>query len=61
MNKLLKGALISSIVIAVYGFSFHGVHVNPHDWGAVALWLPVYCSPILVLSGASYLSERGKE
>jgi len=61
MNKLLRGALICSIVVAGYGLLFHFINVNPHDWGAVAMWLPVYISPIWGTAGISYLSERGKK
>ena len=61
MNKIFKSALIASLIVAVYGLLFHFYNVNPHDWEAVAMWLPVYVSPIWGIAGYSYLSERGKE
>ena len=58
MNKLLKGALICSAVVVGYGLLFHHLNVTPHDWRAVAMWLPVYISPIWGIVGFSYLMEE---
>ena len=60
MNKIIKGALISSIIVVGFGISFHGLAVTPHDWSAVALWLPIYISPLWGIAGVSYLTERSK-
>ena len=61
MNKLLKGTLICSLVVITYGILFHYYNVAYHDWKAVALWLPIYISPIWGIAGVSWLSERSKE
>ncbi len=61
MNKLFKGALISSLVILAFGVLFHYYNVTPNNWTAVAIWLPIYISPIWGIAGASWLSERSKE
>jgi len=61
MNKLLKSTLIASLIVVTYGILFHFYNVNPHNWKAVAMWLPVYISPIWGAAGYSYLSERGKK
>ena len=58
--KLLFGALICSLIVTIYGFLFHGYNVSPHDWAVVFMWMPVYISPIWVIAGFSWLSERGK-
>lgn len=60
MNKTIKGALICSLVVATFGLLFHFYNVTPHDWGAVAMWLPIYISPVWGVAGYSYLTERGK-
>ena len=61
MNKLIRSALICSLVVAGYGLLFHFYNVSPHDWKAVAMWMPLYIFPIWGLAGASWLSERRKE
>lgn len=60
-NHPFKMALICSVVIGSYCFLFHGIKVLPHDWGAVAMWIPVYISPLWAVAGASSLSERRKK
>jgi len=61
MNKLFRGALICSAVVVGFGLLFHYLTVKPNDWGAVALWIPLYISPIWGIAGFSYLTERRKE
>lgn len=61
MGKLLVGALVSSLVVVLFGLSWHGLRVSPNDWQAVVMWLPLYVAPIWGFAGASYLSERGKK
>ena len=58
MNKLFKGALISSSIVISFATFFHYYNVNPNDWEAFFMWLPIYISPIWSIAGASYLSER---
>jgi len=58
MEDIFKSAIIVSLVIATYAVCFHAITVNPNDWNAVALWLPVYISPIWGIAGASWYSER---
>ena len=60
MKKIFKGALNSSLVVTVFGLMFHYQTANPHDWAAVAFWLPIYLLPIWVIALGSYLSERKK-
>jgi len=61
MNKLIKGSLICSLVVIAYGLLFHFYNVTPNDWQAVALWMPLYISPIWGIAGYSYLSDRSKK
>jgi len=61
MNKIFKGAFICSIVVVAFGILFHYYNVTPHNWKAVALWLPIYISPVWGVAGISWLSERGEE
>ena len=56
-----KGALICSLVVIAFGLLYHGIKVNPYNWVLVALWLPVYISPLWVGASVSYLSERRKK
>jgi len=61
MNKTIRGAFICSLVVVAFGSLFHYYNVSPQDWGAVALWLPVYVSPIWGVAGYSVFSERSKD
>ncbi|GBE19307.1 hypothetical protein BMS3Abin17_00030 [archaeon BMS3Abin17] len=60
MNKLFKGALVSSLIVLSFATFWNYYNVSPNDWSALFMWLPVYISPIWSIAGASYLSERRK-
>ena len=60
MNNLLKGAVITSLVVIIYGLLFHGLNVTPNDWQLAVMWLSLYIAPIWGLAGMSWLSERSK-
>ncbi len=57
-KHFFRGAIITSVVVVLFGMMFHYYNVTPHDWGAVALWLPVYISPIWAISGFSWFTQR---
>ena len=61
MNKVFKHAFIASLIVAVYGLSYHSLKVTPQDFHAAVLWLPLYISPIWGLASASYFDERRKK
>ena len=61
MEKVLRSALICSLVVGAYAIAFHGINVIPNNWGSVFMWLPIYVSPIWGIAGVSYLTERGKD
>ncbi len=61
MKTLFRGALICSLVVAGFGVLFHYYNVTPNDWAAVAMWIPIYISPIWGIAGWSHFSNRKKE
>ena len=55
---VFKSAGVVSIIIGAYAIFFHAINVSPNNWNAMAIWLPIYISPIWGIAGASWYSER---
>lgn len=64
MRKLENHPFISGLIASLIIISFGAIqHFNfhiPNDWGAFAFWIPIYLSPIGIVSTLSWWTEKKK-
>ena len=49
MNKKLIAPIISSLIIVIYGLSYHALLEAPHNWNLAIIWSLIYTSPVWII------------
>lgn len=49
MNKKLIAPIISSLIIIIYGLSYHSLIEVTYNWDLAIIWSLIYASPVWII------------